>query len=193
MDLRIVRVPFLSNRIFSSPTQSHSFPLPPKKTELPVLDTRFSKQVRNIIAQRSKERGGRLVKLLIARQNFDAAEIEFADMLMEDHNNAALAYPDCASQALNTSYTDVYCHASSVSTDLSLVHKQITTAVSRYRVITRTSLPNSLIAALATSWFSTIIRSHYTCPVVITFHTGFSVDFGTLLIGTLGSPFPPPC
>lgn len=65
--------------------------------ELPVLDNRFSKQIRNIIAQRCKERGGRMAKLLIARQNFDAAEIEFADMLMEDHNNAALAYPDCAS------------------------------------------------------------------------------------------------
>ena len=107
-------------------------PNPPNKTELPVLDTRFSKQVRNIIAERRKERGGRLVKLLIARQNFDAAEIEFADMLMEDHNNAALAYPDCASQALNSSYAEIYCHASSVCTDLSLVHKQITAAVSHY-------------------------------------------------------------
>lgn len=76
-------------------------------TELPVLDTRFSKQIRNIITQMRKEKGGRMAKLLIARQNFDAAEIEFADMLMEDHNNAALAYPDY----------------------LSLVHKQITTAL----------------------------------------------------------------
>ena len=76
-----------------------------KQTELPVLDTRFSKQIRNIIARMCKERGGRMAKLLIARQNFDAAEIEFADMLMEDHNNAALAYPDCASLHERLIYT----------------------------------------------------------------------------------------
>ena len=64
------------------------------------MDTRLSKQVHNILAQRCKEKGGRVTKLLIARQNFDAAEIEFADMLMEDHNNAGLAYPDCTSSAL---------------------------------------------------------------------------------------------
>ena len=46
-----------------------------------------------------------MTKLLIARQNFDAAEIEFADMLMEDHNNAALAYPDCASLHERLIYT----------------------------------------------------------------------------------------
>lgn len=70
------------------------------QTELPILDTRLSKQVHIILAQRRKENGGRVTKLLIARQNFDAAEIEFADMLIEDHNNAALAYPDCTSSAL---------------------------------------------------------------------------------------------
>ena len=64
------------------------------------MDTRLSKQVHNILSQRCKDKGGRVTKLLIARQNFDAAEIEFADMLMEDHNNAALAYPDCTLSAL---------------------------------------------------------------------------------------------
>ena len=94
MDIRIVRVP-PSVFFFKQPNISSRRRI--KQTELPVLDTRFSKQIRNIIARMCKERGGRMAKLLIARQNFDAAEIEFADMLMEDHNNAALAYPDCAS------------------------------------------------------------------------------------------------
>ncbi|KAI9463018.1 protein transporter SEC24 [Russula earlei] len=78
-------------------------------TELPILDNRLSKQVRNIIGRRREERGGRVTKLLIARQNFDAAEIEFGDMLMEDHNNAAWTYPEY----------------------LAMVHKRITTALQR--------------------------------------------------------------
>ncbi|KAI0051352.1 protein transporter SEC24 [Auriscalpium vulgare] len=74
---------------------------------VPEIDSTLSKQLRNILASRSAEKGGRATKLLIARQNLDASEIEFADMLVEDHNNAALSYMDY----------------------LSLVHKQISNAI----------------------------------------------------------------
>ena len=115
-----------------------------------------------------------MVKLLIARQNFDAAEIEFADMLMEDHNNAALAYPDCALSALiishrptrtiphNFDVSDVYIFG--LCADLSLVHKQISAAVSRRVILT--AFPNLAYPCPATDWFGNIPRNHHACAVV---------------------------
>ncbi|KAI0036093.1 sec24-like protein [Vararia minispora EC-137] len=79
----------------------------PYMTVLPTLQTRLSLQIRNVFARRLALRGGCVLRFFVTRQNMDAAEIEFADLLVEDHNNASLAYTDY----------------------LSLVHKQISAAI----------------------------------------------------------------
>jgi protein transport protein SEC24 len=70
------------------------------QVQLPVLPTRFSAQIRNILAERQARRGGKSVRLLLARQNTDGTEIEVGDMLVEDENNAAMSYIDCGSSPL---------------------------------------------------------------------------------------------
>lgn len=71
---------------------------PVSQASLPVLPTLLSTQLRNILALFERQRGGRRLPVLIARQNIDGTEIEFSNMLVEDSNNeqvsASILGPD---------------------------------------------------------------------------------------------------
>jgi protein transport protein SEC24 len=64
------------------------------QSSLPKLPTLLSTQIRNLLSHFERVFGNAL-SVSIARQNVDGLEIEFANLLVEDSNNGALAYPEC--------------------------------------------------------------------------------------------------
>ncbi|BGP15597.1 hypothetical protein JCM10213_004114 [Rhodosporidiobolus nylandii] len=65
-----------------------------RMTQLPVLPTRLSAALRNIISYFESRSGTGSIPVLIARQNIDGSEIEFSNMLVEDSNNEQFSYID---------------------------------------------------------------------------------------------------
>lgn len=68
--------------------------LDPYLSEVPSVETHLNAQVRNLVQWLSERRGGRALRLQLARQGLDGAEYEFAAMLVEDRGNDERAYVD---------------------------------------------------------------------------------------------------
>lgn len=68
--------------------------LDPRMTSLPVLPTRLSQQVRSIVQALADMHGKVMLQVVMARQNRDGMEVEFANNLVEDQNNDAMSYVD---------------------------------------------------------------------------------------------------
>ena len=68
--------------------------LDPYLSEIPSVETHLNAQVRNLVQWLSERRGGRALRLQLARQGLDGAEYEFAAMLVEDRGNEERAYVD---------------------------------------------------------------------------------------------------
>lgn len=68
--------------------------LDPRMTTLPVLPTKLSHQVRSIVQGLADLHGKVSLQVVMARQNRDGMEVEFANNLVEDQNNDAMSYVD---------------------------------------------------------------------------------------------------
>ena len=68
--------------------------LDPRMTTLPVLPTKLSNQVRSIVQGLADLHGKVSLQVVMARQNRDGMEVEFANNLVEDQNNDAMSYVD---------------------------------------------------------------------------------------------------
>jgi hypothetical protein len=68
--------------------------------------------VREVIAHLEQQTGVAR-RFIIVRQNLDALEIDFANMLMEDTNNDGMSYLDCLSYLVRQDmvYIDIFCRS----------------------------------------------------------------------------------